>query len=307
MGIICIVGPTAVGKTALALSLAKLLNGEIISCDSMQVYKGMDIGTAKPKREELEAVKHHLIDIIEPSECFSCADYATLAREAIHDIQKRGKTPIFCGGTGLYLDSVFSVPSFEETERDEDYRRELNELAKEKGAEALHKMLEEIDMESALATHKNNVKRVIRALEIYKCTGVTKSEWDKRSRLAVPPYESTVFFLTMENRELLYKKIEERVDIMLSEGLLEEARALYESNMLLPEYTASGAIGYKELLPYIKGECSLDDAVSQLKLATRHYAKRQLTWFNRHKEYHKICVDVKSPLDEALRILNYEK
>ena len=303
MKIIAIVGPTAVGKTALALELAKRYNGEIISCDSMQVYKGMDIGTAKPTREELAQVKHHLIDIKSPDQCFSCADYATLAKKAIADIQKRGKTPIFCGGTGLYLDSVIEIPSFCETAKDEEYRRQLEELAKAEGNEAVHKMLAEVDPESAEATHKNNLKRVIRALEIYKCTGVTKSEWDKRSKEAKPPYEAEVLFLTCEDREELYRRIDRRVDIMMAEGLMFEVRGLYEAGLLEPHYTSSGAIGYKELIPVVNGTGTIDVGVAELKMATRHYAKRQLTWFNKKKNYHKIYVDKVNPIEEAVRIL----
>ncbi len=303
MKIIAIVGPTAVGKTALALELAKRYNGEIISCDSMQVYKGMDIGTAKPTREELAQVKHHLIDIKSPDQCFSCADYATIAKKAIADIQKRGKTPIFCGGTGLYLDSVIEIPSFCETAKDEEYRRQLEELAKAEGNEAVHKMLAQVDPESAEATHKNNLKRVIRALEIYKCTGVTKSEWDARSKEVKPPYEATVLFLTCEEREELYRRIDRRVDIMMAEGLMFEVRGLYEAGLLEPCYTSSGAIGYKELIPVVNGTGTIDVGVAELKMATRHYAKRQLTWFNKKKNYHKIYVDKVNPIEEAVRIL----
>ncbi|MBQ7907324.1 MAG: tRNA (adenosine(37)-N6)-dimethylallyltransferase MiaA [Clostridia bacterium] len=303
MKVIAIVGPTAVGKTALSIELAKRLNGEIISCDSMQIYKYMDIGTAKPTYEERAGVPHHLIDIKSPSEQFSCADYQALAKRAIEDIISRGKTPIFCGGTGLYLDSVLEIPSFSETAKDEEYRSYLEGVALERGNEAVHKMLSEVDKESAEAIHPNNLKRVIRALEIYKCTGVTKSEWDRRSKEQKPPYEKEVFFLTCRDRETLYNKIDKRVDLMLAEGLLSEARWLYENSFLEKQYTASSAIGYKELLPYLRGECTLDLAVKQLKLSTRHYAKRQLTWFSKHEDYHKIYVDTEEPLATALSIL----
>lgn len=303
MKVIAIVGPTAVGKTALAIELAKRFNGEIVSCDSMQVYRGMDIGTAKPTREELAMVKHHLIDIKMPDENFSCADYAVLAKKALLDIEKRGKTPIFCGGTGLYLDSVIEIPSFCETAKDEEYRSYLEAYAKEKGNEAVHKMLAEIDPESAKATHANNVKRVIRALEIYKCTGVTKSEWDRRSKEVKPPYDATVLFLTCEDREEMYRRIDRRVDIMMAEGLMFEVRGLYEAGLLSPKYTASGAIGYKELLPAVTGDGTVDTGVAELKMATRHYAKRQLTWFNKKKNYHKIYVDKENPLERAMEIL----
>ncbi|MBQ7224967.1 MAG: tRNA (adenosine(37)-N6)-dimethylallyltransferase MiaA [Clostridia bacterium] len=303
MKVIAIVGPTAVGKTALAIELAKRYNGEIISCDSMQVYKGMDIGTAKPTREEMAQVKHHLINIKEPNESFSCADYAALAKKAIADIEKRGKTPIFCGGTGLYLDSVIEIPSFCETAKDEGYRQELEKMAREQGNESVHALLCKIDPESAEATHPNNVKRVIRALEIFKCTGVTKSEWDRRSREAKPPYEATVLFLTCEDREEMYRRIDSRVDIMMAEGLMFEVRGLYEAGLLDTKYTSSGAIGYKELLPVFTHGENVGDCVAELKTATRHYAKRQLTWFNKKKSYHKIYVDKENPIERAMEIL----
>ena len=303
MKIIAIVGPTAVGKSALAIELAKRYNGEIISCDSMQVYRGMDIGTAKPTREEMAEIRHHLINIKEPNESFSCADYAILAKKAIEDIAKRGKTPIFCGGTGLYLDSVIEIPSFCETAKDEEYRSYLEGYAKEKGNESVHDMLKEIDPESAEAIHPNNVKRVIRALEIYKCTNVTKSEWDRRSREIKPPYDATVLFLTCQDREEMYRRIDKRVDVMMAQGLMFEVRGLYEAGMLDSHYTSSGAIGYKELLPVMTGQSTIDACVAELKTATRHYAKRQLTWFNKKQSYHKICVDVVDPIQEAQRIL----
>ena len=303
MKVIAIVGPTAVGKTALAIELAKRYNGEIVSCDSMQVYRGMDIGTAKPTKEEQAQVKHHLIDIKNPDQNFSCADYAVLAKKVLADIEKRGKTAIFCGGTGLYLDSVIEIPSFCDTAKDEEYRKYLENYARENGNESVHKMLAEIDPESAAATHANNVKRVIRALEIYKCTGVTKSEWDRRSKEAKPPYDATVLFLTCEDREEMYRRIDRRVDIMMAEGLMFEVRGLYEAGLLDSKYTSSGAIGYKELLPAVTGDGTVDVGVSELKTATRHYAKRQLTWFNRKKDYHKIYVDKENPLTRALEIL----
>ena len=291
MNIIAIVGPTAVGKTKLAIELAKKYNGEIISCDSMQIYRGMDIGTAKPTKEEVSQIPHHLIDIKEPNENFSCADYQILAKNIINDIIKRGKTPIFCGGTGLYLDSVIEIPTFSETARDDTYRCELERFAKENGNEALHDLLKEIDPESAESIHPNNQKRVIRALEIYKSTGKTKSELDKESKSIKPPYNSTVFFLNCKDRDLLYKRIDERVDIMLDEGLLLEAKHLYDSGFLNKEYTSFGAIGYKEFIPYFERNASLDTCIDELKKATRHYAKRQLTWFSRHENYHQIFID----------------
>ena len=302
MRVIGIVGPTAVGKTSLAVRLAKKYNGEVISCDSMQVYRGMDIGTAKITPEETEGIPHHLIDIRDPEESFSCADYAILAREAIEDITKRGKLPIFCGGTGLYLDSVLEISTFGKTEADEGYRAEMEEYARVNGAEALHGLLREIDPESADAIHYNNVKRVIRALEIYKCTGKPKSVIDKENKTVQSPYDATVFFLSCEDKELLYSRIEKRVDIMLENGLLEETRALYDRGVFDASPTASAAIGYKELLPYIKGESDLDSCIAQLKLSTRHYAKRQLTWFKK-KNYHLILTDKEDAFSKACEII----
>lgn len=301
--VIAIVGPTAVGKTALALALARELDGEIISCDSMQIYKHMDIGTAKPTKEEMEQIKHHLIDIKYPNEDFSCADYALLAREAIDDIISRGKTPIFCGGTGLYLDSVIEIESFSSGVKDEAYRLELEEYARKNGNEALHALLCEVDIESANEIHANNVKRVIRALEIYKCTGKKKSVWDRESKEITPPYDATVFFLTASDRAVLVSRIEKRVDIMLEQGLLDEAKFLYENGYLNEKYTSYAAIGYKELLPYLKEEDTLENCVERLKISTRQYAKRQLTWFGRKENYHKINVDEQNALDVALEIL----
>ncbi|MBQ7761399.1 MAG: tRNA (adenosine(37)-N6)-dimethylallyltransferase MiaA [Clostridia bacterium] len=301
--VIAIVGPTAVGKSAMAIELARLLNGEIISCDSMQIYRTMDIGTAKPTKQGQALVPHHLIDIKNPNEEFSCADYAKVAKEKIDEVIKRGKTPIFCGGTGLYLDSVIEIPSFSTSAKDEEYRQFLEKEALEKGNGYVHSLLKEVDSESAQAIHENNLKRVIRALEIYHCTGVTKSEWDRRSKEVESPYEATVFFLTCKDREKLYSRIEKRVDIMLNDGLLDEARELFEKGYLDKQYTASGAIGYKEFIPYFEGYASLDSCVEELKLSTRHYAKRQLTWFSRHDYYNVIYVDEEDPIQVAKEIL----
>lgn len=303
MRVIAIVGPTAVGKTALALKLAKELNGEIISCDSMQIYKGMDIGTAKPTKEEMSIVPHHLIDIKEPNEEFSCADYAVLAKGCIEDILGRGKTPIFCGGTGLYLDSVIEIGSFSSGFKDENYRIELENIAKEKGNEHVHNMLKEIDIKSAEEIHPNNVKRVIRALEIYHCTGIPKSQWDEKSKEQKPPYDATVLFLTCKDREILKNRINLRVDMMLNEGLLEEAKALYRRGMLKEEYTSYGAIGYKELIPFFEDTDTYENCIERLKISTRQYAKRQITWFSKKKNYHTVYVDEVSSFDEVMRIL----
>ena len=306
--IVAIVGPTAVGKTSLSIELAKRLDGEIISCDSMQIYKGMDIGTAKATKEERCEVPHHLIDVLDPSCDFSCADYQIKAREAIDSILARGKTPVFCGGTGLYLDSVLEIPSFTDTVKDDTLRSELEAYASEHGAHALHEMLREVDPESAEQIHENNIKRVIRAIEIYKTSGKKKSELDALSKTKESPYDAVVFFLCARDKDALYSRIESRVDQMLRDGLLDECRALYSSGVLDGKSTASGAIGYKEFIPYLTGNASLEDCIAQLKLSTRHYAKRQITWFKK-KNYHTVYVDECNPLDYALDVLrkHYER
>jgi tRNA dimethylallyltransferase len=304
--IVAVVGPTAVGKTALAIELAKHLNGEIISCDSMQVYRGMDIGTAKATVEERALVPHHLIDIKNPDEDFSCADFAVLANEAVKDILSRGKTPIFCGGTGLYLDSVIEIPSWTDTKRDENYRAEMEKYALENGNSALHDLLRKVDSESADAIHENNVKRVIRALEIFHTTGKKKSELDALSKTVEKPFCTTVFYLTFKDREALYSRIDTRVDMMIENGLVAECQALFDGGYLENGSTASDAIGYKELLPYIKGEDTLENCINELKLSTRHYAKRQGTWFRKKKDYHTVFVDEVNPLAFAIEVLKNE-
>ena len=277
--ILCVVGPTASGKSALALELAKRLDGEIISCDSMQIYRGMDIGTAKPSADELERVRHHMIDIAEPDSDFSCADYVTLADKAIRECEVRGKLPIVCGGTGLYLDALLRGADFEDTVTDENVRAELFALAEREGVDALYAELEKIDPESAAAIHKNNVKRVVRAIEIYRASGIPKSELDRRSKLCGDRFDATVVGLRYNDRDILYRRIEKRVDIMISEGLEAETRALLDAGVFEKNRTAAQAIGYKELLGYVSGEETLDVAVDRLKMATRRYAKRQMTWF----------------------------
>jgi tRNA dimethylallyltransferase len=283
--IVAVTGPTASGKTALAIELAKRLDGEIISCDSMQIYKGMDIGTAKVTEEETQGVPHHLIDIVSPESDFSCAEYSSLAKAKIEEIVSRGKTPIFCGGTGLYLDSVLTANTFSEAEKDESYRAFLET----KSVDELHAMLTDVDPESAEAIHKNNVKRVIRALEIFRTTGVTKTEWDKRSRLAEAPYDSLVIGLNFRQRETLYQRINLRVDLMLEAGLLDEVKKL--DTPAFRASTASDGIGYKEILRYTDGLCTLEEAVEEIKKASRNYAKRQITWFARNKSVRWIYPD----------------
>ena len=276
--ILAIVGPTASGKTAVAVELARRLGGEVVSCDSMQVYRRMNIGTAKPTAEEMRDVPHHLIDAVEPDVPFSCAEYVSMASEAVKEISARGKLPILCGGTGLYLDR-FLCGEMEETHADEDLRASLFTFAEQAGAEALHAHLREVDPESAEAIHPNNVKRVVRALEIYEQTGIPKSEFDRRSQLGESPYDATVIGLHYPCREVLYERINRRVDMMLADGLLEETKRLLDEGVFEVNLTAAQAIGYKELLGYLGGNETLNEAAENLKTATRRYAKRQLTWF----------------------------
>lgn len=278
--ILAVVGPTASGKSALALALAHRLDGEIVSCDSMQIYRHMDIGTAKPTAAEQEQIRHHLIDILEPEEPFSANDYAVAAEQAVSDILARGKLPIFCGGTGLYLDAFLRGKEAETPGERPDIRAELTAILEEKGAEHLHGLLHAVDPESADAIHPNNTRRVIRALELYRATGVPKSEWDRRSRAVPARYDACVLGLSYGCRELLYERIEQRVDQMIEQGLVEETRMLLERGVFEVSRTAAAAIGYKELLPYLRGECELEAAINELKTATRRYAKRQITWFS---------------------------
>lgn len=292
--IIAVAGPTASGKTSLAVNLAKELGGEVISNDSMQVYRGMEIGTAAPTKAEMSGIPHHMIGCIDPTEEFSCADYATAARGLIEETTNRKGLPVFCGGTGLYLDAVLSVDNFSESARDEALRAELSVFAEENGAEALHERLRRIDPASADAIHANNVRRVIRAIEIYETTGITKTEWDARSLYTDSPYDAKIIVLDFLSRGLLYERIDRRVDAMFETGLEEEVRSLYNAGLLQEKKPAYQAIGYKEFVPYFKGECSLKDTVAQIKLNTRHYAKRQQTWFKRYKSAIRIHPDTEN-------------
>ena len=305
--IIAVVGPTASGKSALAIELAKRLNGEIICCDSMQIYKQMNIGTAKPDKEELSSAVHHLFDFADPKVSFSCADYIPLAQQVVEDILSRGKMPIFCGGTGLYLDRFLSGAEFESTEVDENFRCEMNDFATNFGNEALHQKLREIDPKSADEIHPNNVKRVIRALEIYKTSGKTKSEIDSESKNFESKYNCIQIGIKYENREVLYNRINLRVDKMIQAGLLEETKQLLDDGIFECNATAAQAIGYKELLSYLEGNKTLIDAVEDLKIATRRYAKRQLTWFSAHGNVNWLLADDKTLLElsnEAEKIIN---
>ena len=270
--LLAVVGPTASGKTSLSIALAKELGGEIVSCDSMQVYRGMDIGTAKPDEKEREGIPHHLIDVVSPDEPFSCADYAVLAKKAVGEILSRGHFPIFCGGTGLYLDAVLTGNVFAP-----DVPEETVKAVRAMMPEERFRLLSEKDPEAAASIHPNNEKRVARALAVVLGTGVPKSEWDRRSRLAPKPYNALILGLDYRDRQTLYDRIDRRVDLMLENGLAEEARRLD----LDRNSTAGQAIGYKELYLWMDGTLSFEEAAAKLKQNTRNYAKRQLTWFRR--------------------------
>lgn len=289
---LALTGPTASGKTALSLSLAERLGCEIISLDSMQIYREMDIGTAKATAEERARVKHHMIDFLSPTESYSAEDYRADAMRAVCDIEARGKLPLFVGGTGLYMDTVIrgtqpaSPPSSDELKA-----RLLASAVTDAEREALWQRLLEVDPDSAAKTHKNNVRRVVRALEIYELTGKTKTYFDELSRTAAPDVRVGMITLDFHNRDNLYERVDKRVDEMMRGGLLSEVSSLYSRGLLLENTTAAQAIGYKELLSYISGESTLDEAVAQLKLSTRRYAKRQLTWFRHNEGAKRLYVD----------------
>ncbi len=285
---VAVAGPTASGKTALAIHLAKRFGGEIVCADSMQIYKNLDIATAKPTPDELSQAKHWLVDFLDPGEEFSVADYVRLAHEAVFDISSRGKLPVICGGTGLYIDSLLQNISFSEEEYDPEIRRELSEIAKEKGGRYLLEELRKIDPEAASKLHENNVKRIIRAIEVYKISGVTFTEQNRMSRKNQSPYRYLKLVIIFKDREILYQRIDKRVDEMLKIGLLEETGRVLNDETLK---TASQAIGYKELQPYFSGEKELSECVENLKRSTRRYAKRQITWFKRDPEAVPIYAD----------------
>lgn len=279
--LVVLTGPTAVGKTALSIQFAKAMQGEIISADSMQVYRGMDIGSAKIKKAEMDGVPHHLIDILEPEDAFNVMLFQQLAKKAVEGIYERGHIPILTGGTGFYIQSVLYDISFTE-ETDDTVRRRLEKEAAEKGAEYLHAKLAEVDTETAENIHANNIKRVIRALEFYELNGYPLSEHNKTERQKNSPYLFRYYVLN-EPREILYERIEKRVDIMLREGLVAEVEALKKRGCTKDMVSMQG-LGYKEILDYLAGECTLEEAVETIKKETRHFAKRQLTWFRREKE-----------------------
>ena len=289
---LALTGPTASGKTALSLALSEQLGCEIISLDSMQIYRGMDIGTAKATEEERRRIPHHMIDFLSPREDFSTECYREGALAAAREITARGKIPLFVGGTGLYLDTLMRAENTEVPGADPEWRARMLESVKNDGdALALWQRLYEIDPESAEKTHKNNVKRVLRALEIYEMTGRPKSYFDALSLTRAPETDVGVITLDFHSREALYSRIDLRVDEMMKGGLLAEVERLYSEGQLKPDTTAAQAIGYKEMLSYIKNEATLEEAVDAVKLASRRYAKRQLTWFRHVESAYHLFVD----------------
>ncbi len=301
--IIVIAGPTASGKTGLSIYLANKFNGEIISADSMQVYKKLDVGTAKATKNEQESAVHHLIDILEPYEDYNVQKFTELASEKIDDIISRGKLPIIVGGTGLYIESLINGIKFtSEEKKDNSIKIELEEILKTKGREHLYRMLKEIDPDYASTVHPNNYVRVMRGIEIFKTTGKTMSYQLKNSTPREKPYKSCLIALTTKNRQSLYDKINLRVDLMISEGILEEAKYVFDNKESFK--TSAAAIGYKEFFDYFNNDKTLEECVSLLKQFSRNYAKRQLTWFNRMKDISWIFTDENNALSASSELVS---
>ena len=291
-------GPTASGKSKLAVELAKKVNGEIISADSMQIYKEMNIGTAKVNKEEMQGVQHYLVDFVSPDERYSVSNFKKDAEKAIEEMLEKGKTPIVVGGTGLYIDSLIYGIEFQNEEVDLEYREKLNKIADEKGLESLYKKAQEIDPEAMKKISINDRKRIIRVLEIYHKTGKTKTEQELQSRKNEVKYEYKVFAITMD-REKLYERIEKRVDSMIEQGLIEEVKQILEKYHTFP--TEMQGLVYKEVVEYLEGFCTKEEMIEKIKKETRHYAKRQLTWFRKNKET--IWLDGEKSTDENVSII----
>ena len=280
--IIILTGPTAVGKTKASIGLAKSIGGEIISADCMQVYQKMDIGSAKIHPEEMEGIRHYLINVLDPAEEFNVVLFQQMAKQAMDKIYANGHIPIVVGGTGFYIQALLYDVDFTQEEDDKGIRAELETIAKEKGAEYLHHMLQEIDAKSAETIHANNVKRVVRAIEYYRQTGQPISEHNEKERQKESPY-NFAYFVLLDERQRLYERIEKRIDLMMEEGLLNEVKTLYEEGYTRDMVSMQG-LGYKEILDYLDGKMTLDEAIYILKRDTRHFAKRQITWFKREKD-----------------------
>ena len=301
--VIVLAGPTASGKTALSIKLAQLYNGEIVSADSMQIYKRMDIGTAKATKEEQAQAVHHMIDVAEPCEEYSVSRYVEEAEKCCRDIISRGKMPIICGGTGLYIDSLLSGRNFAQRDDDSSLRDELGEEYERIGGEEMLKKLSEVDPERASKLHPSDKRRIVRALEIFKLTGMTISQHDEATKALPPRFEAKTIVLNFKDRQDLYDRINLRVDMMEEMGLFEEVEALLQSG-LDDDCTAMQAIGYKEIVSALKGEISREEALEQIKMGSRRYAKRQLTWFRRNPDALWINWDKQPDVEAALNEIN---
>lgn len=299
--LIILTGPTAVGKTAASIGLAKAVGGEIISADSMQIYRHMDIGSAKITEEEMQGIPHYLVDVLDPEEAFNVVRFQEMAKAAMQKIHDNGHIPIVVGGTGFYIQALLYDIDFTENDSDFSFREELEKTAREKGAEYLHSLLKQADPEAAEQIHPHNIKRVIRALEFNRKTGQKISTHNEQERRKQSPYEFAYFVLT-DNREALYARIDRRVDKMMEQGLLEEVRALKDRGIARESVSMQG-LGYKELLAYLDGEILLEEAVRIIKRDTRHFAKRQLTWFRRERDV--IWIDRQEIGQEEEKIVDY--
>lgn len=297
--LVAVVGPTASGKTKLAVALAKHYGGEVVSADSMQIYRQMAVATAKPSQEEMEGIPHHMMDFLSPAETFSVSDYVKQAKAVIADITERGKMPILAGGTGLYIDSLLSNTAFAEEKSDPVLRETLCRQAEADGGKALYQELCRLDPEAAEKIHPHNLVRVLRAVELYRLTGKTMTEHNRDSRKEPSPYDACILGLNYQNRGLLYDRINRRVDLMIEQGLVEEAGKVLSMGC---SHTAMNAIGYKELAPYFNGESPLADCIERMKQESRRYAKRQLTWFRRNPQIHWIYLDEFERFDNIIKI-----
>ncbi len=297
--LLVIAGPTASGKTALGIALAKEYDGEVISADSMQIYKGLDVATAKPTLDEMDGIPHHLISIIDMNTKFSVADYVSLAKEKIDEVASKGKLPILVGGTGLYINSLVDNVSFDNAETDGSIRQRLTEELEKQGVEVLYERLKQIDPETAEIVPVQNTVRIIRALEIYELTGTKFSEYKKMNKGNDSPYNLCMIGLNYHDREKLYDRINLRVSIMVENGMLEECKAVYDNEKL---GTAYQAIGYKELIPYFQGNADLEGCLDKIRLNSRRYAKRQLTWFRRDDRINWIYMDEFNDFDKIMEI-----
>lgn len=296
--VIVICGPTASGKTALSIELAKKINGEIISCDSMQIYKEMNIGTAKPTTEEMQGIKHYLIDIISPNERYSVADYKKDAKNAIKEVLKKGKVPIIVGGTGLYVDSLIYEIEYQDIKFDENYREYLEKRVETEGLENLYNEAKKIDEKAIEKISQNDKKRILRILEIYHATGKNKTEQEIESRKKEVEYNYKIYAINW-NRETLYERINKRVDIMIESGLIKEVKDIYEKYNKFP--TAMQGLGYKEVVEYLEGNCTKEEMIEKIKMETRRYSKRQITWFKKNKQT--IWLDGEEKLQNNIQII----